>query len=439
MKARHIASAPWRGVKALSSMVFRRYPSWRFWRLPGSRFNYAGEVGDGTRSSTVMAPLLWIGRNFPEAPPMLWERRGMEEEKRPDHEMLRLLVRPNQYYTGPIFWHATVLDRFVSGNAYWLKIRDKAGRVIELWWAPSFLITPKGDDKTFITHYEYRPDGAMIEIPPEEIVHFRFGLDSDDPKLGRSPLQSVLREVFTDDEAATYTAALLRNGGVPGIIVAPDGDHVPADDDVKATKAYVKQEFGGDNRGNALVMSGPTKIQEFGFSPDQMNLKDLRRVPEERVTAVLGVPAMVAGLGAGLDRSTFTNFAEAREAAYEENIIPTQRIMAEELRFQLLPDFHEDPWAYRFGFDLSEVRVLQDDRLKQAERLEKLYRGKVIKRAEARRELGYEVTEEDEAYSSDASPADDAIQGLGRALDRNENGNGNGAVPAGVAPAAPPS
>jgi hypothetical protein len=33
-------------------------------------------------------------------------------------------------------------------------------------------------------------------------VHFRFGLDPDDPRKGYSPLKSVLREVFTDDEAA---------------------------------------------------------------------------------------------------------------------------------------------------------------------------------------------------------------------------------------------
>jgi hypothetical protein len=83
-------------------------------------------------------------------------------------------------------------------------------------------------------------------------------------------------------------------------------------------------------------MTGKTKVEQFGFSPEQLLLRELRRIPEERVTAVLGVPAIVAGLGAGLDRSTFTNMAEAREAAYESGIIPTQRIIAEDIRFQLL-------------------------------------------------------------------------------------------------------
>ena len=54
-------------------------------------------------------------------------------------------------------------------------------------------------------------------------MHFRFGLDPENDRKGRSPLAGVLREVFTDDEAANYTASLLRNMGVPGIIVSRRG------------------------------------------------------------------------------------------------------------------------------------------------------------------------------------------------------------------------
>ena len=128
-----------------------------------------------------------------------------------------------------------------------------------------------------------------------------------------------------------------------------------------------------------------------------MNLRDLRRVPEERVSAVLGVPAIVAGLGAGLDRSTFANMAEAREMAYESGIIPLQRLIAAELSKQLLPDFDGDDSA-RVEFDLKDVRVLQEDRKVLAERLGVLVRRGVMKRSEARAELGLPVTREDDVY-----------------------------------------
>ncbi len=414
--ARKILTAPARGVKALTAMIFRR-ESWRSFALPGSVRNYAAAVGDGTGSSTVMAPLLWIARNFPEAPPML--RReiegGSELEGVPTHPLLRLLVRPNEHYSGTTLWMATMLDWYVDGNAYWIKIRDAGGRVRELWWAPSSLMNPKGSETEFISHYEYRPGSDVKILEPQDVVHYRFGLDSTDPRRGYSPLKSVLREVFTDDEAATFTAALLKNAGVPGLIVSPkDADAEPTADDVAATKAKLMELTTGDRRGEPLVMSGPTEIKQFGFSPAQLDLKSLRRLPEERVTAVLGVPAIVAGLGAGLDRSTFANFAEARAAAYQENIIPAQRIIGEEIRFQLLGDFEQDVWSYRVGFDTSRVKVMQEDEEKRARRLSVGVTGGWIQVAEARREMGLDAEAADEIYLRSFSTLEVPVGDAGR-------------------------
>lgn len=391
MKLRAIADAPARGVRALTRMVFRKSAS-RIFQLARSSYDYLKDVGDGTGSSTVMAPLLWIARTFPEAPPMLWRQfdDGHEEPER-RHPLLQLLQRPNAFYTGPSLWMATITDWNVDGNAYWLLLRDQVGIVRELWWMPSWMIEPKGDEETFVTHYEYKPGFETLRLRPDDVVHFRFGLDADDPRKGKSPLKSVLREVFTDDEAANFTASLLRNMGVPGLIVSPDSDQAPSEEDVKATKAYIKASSAGDKRGETLVMSGKTKVQQFGFSPEQLLLKELRRIPEERVSAVLGVPAIVAGLGAGLDRSTFTNMGEAREMGYESNIIPSQRILAEDIRFQLLPNWEADPFVWRCGFDLSQVRVLQEDEHKLAQRLNVGVQGGWVKRAEARRAMGHPV------------------------------------------------
>jgi HK97 family phage portal protein len=379
------------GLKRMTSMVFRR-TSYRIFQMPGSNVDYLSKVGDGTGSSTVAAPLMWIARTFPEAPPSLWQEmeNGQEEQVR-QHDMLRLLARPNAYYTGPILWMATTMDWNVDGNAYWLKLRDQDGIVRQLWWVPHWMIEPKGDESTFIDHYEYTPGTEKLRIEKEDVVHFRNGLDSEDSKLGSSPLKSVLREVFTDDEAAAFTASLLGNMGVPGLVVAP-GPGVTIDPQTALdVKKDVSEKFSGDRRGEAIVMTGPTEIHQFGFSPEQLVLKDLRRIPEERVTAVLGVPAIVAGLGAGLDRSTFTNMGEARAAAYESGLIPMQRILAEDIRFQLLNEFEEDPFLWRFGFDLTKVRVLQEDLYRQAQRHDLAFRGGWEMRSEARRAMGLEV------------------------------------------------
>lgn len=416
------------GMKLLRQMLYRQNP-YRIFSVPRSNVDYLGDVGDGTGSSTVTAPLYWVARTFPEAPPMLWRQleSGQEEPVR-SHALLRLLQRPNGYFTGPNLWMATTIDYMVDGNAYWLKLRNGAGAVYELWWTPSWLIEPKGDERKFITHYEYKPGLERVKIDPSDVVHLKFAADGDDPRLGRSPLKSVLREVATDDEAASFTAAILRNMGVPGVVISPRvGFGTIPEDQAQTAKVELKAKFTGDQRGDPIVLTGATDIEQFGFSPEQLILRELRRIPEERVTAVLGVPAIVAGLGAGLDRSTFTNMAEAREAAYESGIIPMQKNLSEEIRFQLLGDFEADPFEWRFGFDLSKVRVLQEDLSRQAQRWEGLLREGVATRAEARRAMGLDVDEErDNVFvmplNVQTIPANDVvINGNG------SNGNGTSA------------
>jgi hypothetical protein len=58
---------------------------------------------------------------------------------------------------------------------------------------------------------------------------------------------------------------------------------------------------------------------------------------------------------------------QAREAAYESMIVPIQRLLAAELQ-TLVPDFG-DPRRLKIGFDLSQVRVLQEDQNPLFERL----------------------------------------------------------------------
>lgn len=375
----------------LRKMTFNRSP-WRMLMLPSSRFDYAGAVGDGTGSSTVAAVLNWIARTFPEAPPALWKEDAYgQEEQILHHPMLHLLRKPNDYYTGLILWMATVVDYVVDGNAYWLKIRDQLGEVVQLWWVPHWMMEPRGDETTLITHYDYTPNSEPVRISSDDVVHFRFGLDPNDPKKGYSQLKSVLREVFTDDEAANFTASLLRNMGVPGLVISPEKGTVLNPSDADAMKEYVREKFGGDKRGEAMVMTGPTQIEQFGFSPDQLNLRDLRRIPEERVSAATGIPAIVVGFGAGLERSTFTNMGEARAAAYEAGLIPTQRILSEEVLFQLLTDFEPDVFTFRFAFDLRHVRVLQEDLYRLVQRHDLAVRGGWEKVSEARRALGLTV------------------------------------------------
>jgi len=214
---------------------------------------------------------------------------------------------------------------------------------------------------------------------------------------------SLFREIFTDDEAANFTASLLANFGVPGVIIAPaamNGSPFQLEIDAESIKEEYMRGFGGDKRGEPMVLTAPTDIKVLSFSPQQMDVKSLRRVPEERVTAVLGLNAMVVGLGAGLEHSTFSNYAESREAAYENNIMPTQRLMSAELKHQLLSDYvaEGELRQWRVGFDHTQVRALQDDQTALYARANLAVAGGWATVAEARQSVGMKTDETHDVY-----------------------------------------
>ena len=371
--------------------------------LPNTSFDYARSVGDGRGSSIVMACMNWICRVFPEAPASVQQFDASGTARfLPGHPFQQLIERPNPYYSGIALMMATMLDLYLDGNAYWRYRRSATGKVVELWYTPAFMLEPKwpDDGSAYISHYEYQPFGdrkpERVEIA--DIQHFRYGLDADNTRKGMSQLKAIIREIFTDDEAANFTASLLRNLGIPGVIIAPgDPDGEASADDVEEVKQSWMRRFGGDKRGEPLVMKTKTDVKVLSFSPTEMDLKTLRRLPEERISAAFGLPAIVVGLGAGLDRSTFANFAEAREAAYESNISPIQRLMAADLTNGLLREFTDDP-RVRVVFDTRNVRILQEDINKRSKRMTEEFNGGIITRYEARAEVGKPVTEADKVY-----------------------------------------
>lgn len=378
-------------VKAADPVHFGRGGSRWSLGLGSTEYDYRASVGDSRGNAAVMACVRWACRTFPEAPTVVETRVAKGWEQSDEHPLLALLARPNPFYSGLHLWSATLADWMLSGNAYWFKRRTGTGRPVQLWWFPSTIVEPKWGDggQEFIGWYDYTVEGQVYRLDVDDVVHFRDGFDPQNIRKGLSPLAALLREIATDNEAANWTASMLRNVGVPSVVLSPDGEYEVSQEQAEESRDAWVARSTGDRRGGPIFMNGKTRVSVLSFSPEQMQMREQRRIPEERVSAIFGTPAVVVGLGAGLDRSTYSNMAEAREAAYESFLIPTQRLLAAELQGQLLPDFG-DPARLRVGFDLSKVRVLQDDQNALHERARGDLAGGLIMLNEAREMIGVE-------------------------------------------------
>lgn len=371
--------------------------------LKRTRFDYRREVGDGLDSSVVTAPIMWIQRALPEADLTICrELPDGEEEYLEDHPMLQLIKTPNEFYGDIVLWMATLLSLLIDGNAYWVIIRNGAGRPAELWWTPHWMIEPMwpADGSKFISHYRYTPGGGggQIDLLFDDVIHFRHGINPRNMRKGLSPLDGVIREIFIDLESSNFVASLLRNMGVPGVVISPKGGGMAAPDDVEATKTWFKQAFGGDNRGGPLVMGAPTDVQPYGFNPQQLNMSEGRDVAEERVCACLGIPAAVVGFGAGLQQTKVgATMEEMRKLAWNNGVLPFARMLADELQRSLLPQFG-DMTGMEVEWDTSDVIALQEDEDKRSDRLLKQLSAGAITLFMWKTEMGYPADDSDKFY-----------------------------------------
>lgn len=347
---------------------------------------------DASASSIVMQCLNWITRNFGQGRFEVVNYTGDDQTVFGNHPLTALIANPNTWYSSQRLWAGTLLDFNLNGNAYWLKVRPSiTGKPRELWYVPSYSITPVWPEERndiYISYYVHTSSrGEQTRIDVEDVVHFRNGIDPRNERLGLSPLRALLLEVFTDLEAGRFTAALLKNYGMPGVLVTPGENVQLTAEKAEHFRQQWERKFTGDNRGKTAFLNYQAKVDTIGFSPEQMNLEKLRRIPEERISGALGIPAIVAGLGAGLDRSTYSNTEQATAAAFEQNLMPTWYAFADEITNQLLVDYSGQP-NIRAHFETQHIKALQENETEKQTRAREAFLAGGISRNQYREKIG---------------------------------------------------
>lgn len=370
--------------------------------MPSSNRDWKYIAGDLMLNSIVALSISWYTRNFSQA--KLRVMRPMPDGKAEPvegHPILDLLANPcpELGVTATAWWDWFITDSLVLANAYIYKHRAAPNQPpMALQWLAADMVRPAGSLTDSLTGYIYTADGWRREMTLEDVIHLRIGRDPSDWRFGRGPLASVLREVCTDNVASS-TAYGLAKSPVPSFVVGPKDPtqaYTTTEDDAITTKQRLQENFSGDDSGGVAVMTNAFELQRVGFSPKDMALDDVRRKPEERICAALGLNPLVLHLGSGLERSTYSNLQQATRSAWTDGMVPLYRRIAEVLTQNLLPDYPETQPGDYLEFDTSDIPALVADLTAEAERAERLYKAGIIDRATAKRISGVVTVPEDE-------------------------------------------
>lgn len=352
--------------------------------LPGAEFDYRADAGELWLNSTISICLNFIFRCFPESPFSVFKRQddGLWKPDEDNEWRASQVLEPNRDYGHDLLIQASIISLVTSGNNYIFRTNPSVGG--ELFYIPHYLVRPVSSTQGgFIDYYEYISGTRTYKVQPKNILHTRIGADPANIRLGLSPVGALLREVCGDNGAATFSASLLRNFGVPGVILSPDGVDI-SPDDADAVKQRYKSEFTRDGAGKVMMATTPVKLSQISLTPKDMDVSNLQQMFYSKICAAVGLDPMVVGLPSA--QKTYSNFEEARDAAWENCIIPMQSLLARSLTssFPALVDNK----VYRYGYDLRNVRALSEDENKKAKRIKELAGGPVISVNEGRAELG---------------------------------------------------
>lgn len=306
----------------------------------------------------------------------------------------RLLRNPNPAQSAFEFFALTQTMIDTAGFAVIEKARpkgNKTGAPLELWHLRPDWLSPIARDQAAAPDWEYRvPGHKPFEIKASEVI---VVTGNDTPRrgmLGIPPVAVALREVGIDDAAIDFLKSFIDRGAVPQFALR-FGERVGklTDEQKEAIRESWQQSFSGWRSWlrPALLGGGVEEIVRVGMNLDEMAYPELRSLTATQICSAYRVQPVLIGAKPGLDKMTYSNYAEARLHFYQD-VAPTLWARLDgALSRQLLPDF-VDPALFEIQFDTDDIDALQEDRSQLFTRVNAVWTGGIVTRNEARRELG---------------------------------------------------
>jgi HK97 family phage portal protein len=335
---------------------------------PDATYQSSASAGFG-RNELVYACIRERAENLPQSVLRVYpgDQPGPHGESLENHRLRRLIAQPNPVTGEFAFFELSVTYLDLAGNCYWLIQRGRDGLPAELWPVRPDLIRifPTPDPRVWSYGYVLDPSSsarnvtsAIIPIASRDMIHVKYA-NPLSAYFGQAPLRPAARAVSLDNAATDFVDTILRNYAVPGVVITTASETSQAVADM--LKRKWKAAFSGARRGEPAVLQAGMDVKPLGMSLHDLEFPDLRAQSESRICAALQVPPILVGAKVGLDRSTFTNYQEARKQLWEEGIFSLQRRFRDPIETQLLAEFSGTGRSrVTTRWDNSQVLALQE-------------------------------------------------------------------------------
>lgn len=318
-----------------------RLGAWGDERPRWTMYGLADYITDGFENNSLLyAAIMYKARAIASAPLRAYVGPRSNPEPAPDdHPLAQLVRRPNEYQSRFEFNELLIVLLNLAGSVYlWLDRDDPLETPRNLWLLrPDRVKIVPMKDEHGIQGYLYVPRWSssaddVIPLLPEDVMHIKMPNPGDSLMGlggGLSPLAPGAKSTDVDNQITAFLKTFFEKGAQPPGVLKFD---VPMeDDDVDKARARWMEVYGGaENWTDVAVLDQGGSYQQIGSTFKDMAFDGLDARNETRVLGPLGVPAILIGARVGLERSTFSNFEEARKMFWEDTMDPELKLLEED-------------------------------------------------------------------------------------------------------------
>ena len=315
-------------------------------------------------------------RSFSEVRPMVSEV-GDESEFITDHQVLKLLRKPNDAQSGAEFGYdiSSLFD--IHGNAFVIATGQVDKPPLELIPVPAFRVTMLSTS----------PELGWLNVPSQIRVNsdrfssllffaestqsgVRYYTKSRDKELlhikgfnpwmnsnnfwGMSRANPLLKELEQYQEGNVNNLSLLLRGARPSMVWQNARDTALTSEQREFLEEAAKKYSGSKNAGGVPILDG---IEAKGVATNnrEMEFKELQRDMYNRIAVAYDIPLPLLSN----DAASYNNYRTAQVALWDNAVIPQiQRIYGSLTDF-LMPRYGDDPTEVQLTYNVASIEPLK--------------------------------------------------------------------------------
>ena len=296
------------------------------------------------------------------------EKGNKVTEVDPDHPFNDLWIEPNTWNTTSEIKTHIGASLLTTGNSY-VAMKTVPGRLLNatgvtsLWPVPPWTMMVKRNENGMPESYiQNRGTKLETKFTLDEVIHHRL-YNINDPIYGRSGLEPLKRQIYTEYQAELMLMSFFVNDGTPRAVLSPDQSIRP--EQAKAIETFYQNRANPDDKNRLQILPVAGKLERITPSQEDMEFQAMRKYHRERVFGLLGIPPSLAG---DHEHAAFANLLLQEASFWRHTMIPFCSLIADFLTRQLLWIVYPDNKQHELAFDLSQVEALQMDQLKKAQK-----------------------------------------------------------------------